>query len=255
MELSWSTFLLEIFNFLVLVWILKHFLYRPVQSVIARRQQEIDARLAEAREKEEQAEQLQKDYEGRLVEWRTERQQSHEALENELRGERARREKLLVDELEQQRKKSATVDARRQGEQRRQMELQAMEQGSRFAAKLLEQGAGPETETRLVKLFLTSLAEMPEAQRIQLRQQLGDSAEEPRVQVASAHTLNADTRTAIEAALKACLGRAVACEFVEQPELIAGIRVSIGAWEMGINVRDELQGFAHLAPEPVGGES
>ncbi|WOX05600.1 F0F1 ATP synthase subunit delta [Microbulbifer pacificus] len=253
MELSWSTFLLEIFNFLVLVWILKHFLYRPIQSVIARRQQDIDGRLAEAREKEAQAGQLQKDYEGRLAEWRSEREKSREALETELRSERVRREKLLADELEQQRSKSSAVDARRQGEQRRQLELQALEQGSRFAAKLLEQGAGPETETRLINLFLKSLAEMPEAQRLQLCEQIRDSAKAAPLRVASAHELDAGTRDKIEHGLAACLAREVACRFVEDPDLIAGVQVSLGAWTMGLNVRDELQGFAHLAPESVAG--
>ncbi len=37
MELNWSTLLLEIVNFLVLVWILKRFLYRPVLQVIEER--------------------------------------------------------------------------------------------------------------------------------------------------------------------------------------------------------------------------
>jgi F-type H+-transporting ATPase subunit b len=35
-ELNWTTFVLEILNFLVLVWLLKHFFYQPVKGVIAR---------------------------------------------------------------------------------------------------------------------------------------------------------------------------------------------------------------------------
>ena len=42
MEWNWSTFVLEMINFLVLVWILKHFFYRPVLGVIERRQKSID---------------------------------------------------------------------------------------------------------------------------------------------------------------------------------------------------------------------
>lgn len=32
MELSWSTMVLEIINFLVLIWTLNHFLYMPIQN-------------------------------------------------------------------------------------------------------------------------------------------------------------------------------------------------------------------------------
>ena len=37
MELDWSTFALEIINFLALLWILKRFLYRPILAVVAER--------------------------------------------------------------------------------------------------------------------------------------------------------------------------------------------------------------------------
>ena len=37
MQIDWTTFALEIINFLVLVWILKRFLYRPVLDTLARR--------------------------------------------------------------------------------------------------------------------------------------------------------------------------------------------------------------------------
>ena len=43
MELSGSTFVLEIINFLILVWILKRFLYKPVLGVIAKRRKSMTA--------------------------------------------------------------------------------------------------------------------------------------------------------------------------------------------------------------------
>ena len=49
MELSWSTFILEAINFLVLVWILKRFLYKPVLDVIERRKAGIEKIQADAK--------------------------------------------------------------------------------------------------------------------------------------------------------------------------------------------------------------
>lgn len=254
MELSWSTFLLEIFNFLVLVWILKRFFYAPLQAVIARRQQEIDAQLAAAEEKENHARALQETYEGRLDAWQDERQQAREDLDQEIREERERKERALADELAQQRKKSAEVEARQRREQLRQLELQALQQGGRFASRLLEQGAGPELEQRLLTLFVDALDDMSEAQRQQIcerfERERGDQAdEELTLQVASAFPLDAAARNAISHALQDCLGRKLQCHFVEDPALVAGLLVSLGPWEMGINVRDELRGFAHVGLE------
>src|SRR6185312_12902977 len=43
-----ATFLFQIVNFLVLAGVLRYWLYRPVQAMIARRQREVDAPLAAA---------------------------------------------------------------------------------------------------------------------------------------------------------------------------------------------------------------
>lgn len=40
MELSWTTFSLELINFLILIWILKRFLYAPIQKTILERKKE-----------------------------------------------------------------------------------------------------------------------------------------------------------------------------------------------------------------------
>jgi F-type H+-transporting ATPase subunit b len=45
MELDWTTFALEIINFLALIWILKRFLYRPVLATLGQRRAGIEANL------------------------------------------------------------------------------------------------------------------------------------------------------------------------------------------------------------------
>ena len=67
MELNWGTFVLEILNFLVLVWLLKRFFYQPVKAMVVRRQQGIVQQLQEAGERQQQAEALQAQYESRLA--------------------------------------------------------------------------------------------------------------------------------------------------------------------------------------------
>ena len=50
MEFDWTTFALEVVNFLVLVWLLKRFLYRPVLACSTRRRAEVERHMAEARD-------------------------------------------------------------------------------------------------------------------------------------------------------------------------------------------------------------
>ena len=74
MELSWATFFLEIINFLVLVWILKRFLYKPVLEAIGHRKAVIDKTLADADAKEAGAQALVEQYQNRLAEWENEKE-------------------------------------------------------------------------------------------------------------------------------------------------------------------------------------
>ena len=244
MELNWSTFLLEILNFLVLVWILKHFFYKPLQNVIARRQQDIEARVAEAEKMRSDAQQLQQQYESRQADWERERQQARDALQKEMKKTQARLEAELQDSLQQQRQRAEVVAQRQRREQLRQLEQQAVEQGGEFAARLLQQSAGPELESRLLKLLLDSLGQISTEQLDELRAASQKNAQV--VDVASAFPLPSNQRKEIASALGELLEGPVDCHFVEAPELIAGLRIAIGAWVLGANVRDELHGFSQL---------
>lgn len=60
MGFSWVTFLAQIVNLFILVWLLKKFLYRPVLNAVEKRQREIQSRIDNARLAEENAEALRK---------------------------------------------------------------------------------------------------------------------------------------------------------------------------------------------------
>ena len=122
MELNWSTFILEIINFLVLVWILKRFLYKPVLEIIARRQASIDKTLADAKQLHDDAESLQQQYEGRLADWDQERKQAREKLAEELHADRARKLEELKAALEQERERAAVAEQRRLSDAQLEME-------------------------------------------------------------------------------------------------------------------------------------
>ena len=66
LELNWSTFILEIINFLILIWILKHFFYKPVLNVIARRRAGVAKTMADAESLHNEATMLQKQYENTI---------------------------------------------------------------------------------------------------------------------------------------------------------------------------------------------
>jgi F-type H+-transporting ATPase subunit b len=241
MNLDWSTFLLEIINFLVLVWILKRFLYKPVLDVIERRKASIAKTLSDAEAMRGEAEALKRQYDDKLAALDREKERARAALQEELQAERERRLAALGLTVEEERKKHDVLEARRVREETRQIEQAAVDQGTRFAARLLGRIASPEVEARLVDLFLDELVRQPEERRQAVREAC-QGLEEP-IAVSSAYPLAADRRASVTDALGKWLCRTVTCRFTEDGAQLAGLRVTIGPWILEANLQHELRLF------------
>ncbi|TGD72583.1 ATP F0F1 synthase subunit B [Mangrovimicrobium sediminis] len=243
MELTWSTFILEIINFLVLVWLLKRFLYRPVLEVIARRRAAIAEDLAQARQTRDAAQASQAQYEGRLADWERERGQALEALHHEVEAERARRLEEVATEVAAEREKNRVLQGHRDAQTAARLQAEALDNAAGFAARLLGAGASAELEGRLIDLALGQLASVDTDTLDNLRREL--EREPGPITVGSAFALDAARRQALEARLDTLFpGRERS--FEQQPELLAGLCITAGGWRLGLNLRDELQGFARV---------
>ena len=245
MELSWSTFVLEIINFLVLMWLLKHFFYKPVLDVIARRRAEINSDIDNANARQSEAEQLKQQYESRLASWEQERQQARETLAHDIDTERTR---LLADvqrSVKQAQEKARVGEDRRRADARQALEQEALAVGARFASRLLEQAAGPEVEARLVDLLIAELTGAAGPSQAAVEALTGHQAKH--VAVTSAYPLAAEQRQRLEAALRTVTAPGVEITYSQDTDLLAGLSVVIDAWVLAVNLRDELQGFVELA--------
>jgi F-type H+-transporting ATPase subunit b len=245
MQIDWTTFALEIINFLALVWILKRFLYQPVLDTLARRRASVERTLSEAREVETRARVQQSQYESRLADWEAEKAKAKVQLEMDMAVERSRQMQALSKSLAEEKERIAAVDAHKQQEIEHQQENRAMAQAQRFAATLLARLASPVLEAQLVDLLLEDWTNLSESQFQGLRS--AADGENIEAVVASAFPLQPEQQRRIAAALSARLGRQLAVHFSEDPQLLSGLRLSLGPWHLSLNLADELAGFAGAA--------
>jgi F-type H+-transporting ATPase subunit b len=243
-ELDWTTFVLEIINFLVLVWILQRFLYRPVMNVVAQRRTAISQSLQEAQATQQQATELKAQYENRLTDWQKEREAARKQLGDEIEAERQKLMAQLQTELAEQRRKEQVLAARRDENLLREARQQAQLLSEQFAAKLLSRVAGPAVEGRLLEMLLEDLAGLPEERRKNLAAAVrGNRAP---VQVISAFPLDDAQRQALNAAMQKTLGTTISCEFREDPAVVAGVSIHIGAHYLQANLKEELRFFGDV---------
>lgn len=242
MQIDATTFVLELINFAILVWILHRFLYRPILGAIDRRRSAIEASMREASSAREQAEQLRHDYEDRFTGWEQERAQARAALVSELAAQRAKGLAEVAHGAEQERARLAAVQTKRAHDLQREAEERALEQAAGFAARLLERLAGPETDARFVEAFGADLATWPESRIDDLA--AAARAADAQVSVTSARPLADAEREQITHALGERLGLRCKTTFNVDASLRAGLCVAIGPWMLQANLRDELQYFA-----------
>jgi F-type H+-transporting ATPase subunit b len=241
-EFDWMTTVLEAFNFLVLVWLLKRFFYRPVLAVIEKRRAASESILTDAEARRRDADGLKAEYASRLADAGRERDLALARLDEEIAAERTRRLGAVEAEADADRRRRQMLAAREAGEHEAALERQAVAIGARFASRLLDRLAGPELETKLVDLALDELATAaPEKLNV-----IAAALREPgaSVEVVSAYPLDATRRAAIAAVLAKLAGRALEPAFREDATLKSGLCVTAGSWLLMANLRDELNFFA-----------
>lgn len=239
MEFDGTTFALEIINFLVLVWLLQHFLYKPVTATIAQRQAGIEKTLADAQTVRTEAESLKRHYENRMADWEQEKAQARQQLQQDMEAERTRRMAALQASLDEERERRRVLEEQRTREQRHRLEEEARAEGGRFVARLLSRLGNADLEERIRQVLLEDLPHLPDRERHALRA-AGQAGE---AKITSAYPLGASQRVGLAEALGGLAGRPVACEFGQDPELMAGLRVSIGPWMLRSSLLDELRFF------------
>lgn len=240
MEFDWTTFSLEIVNFLVLVWILKRFLYRPVLDVLAKRRAGIEKSLADAKRIEADATALKAQNERRLAQWEEEKEAAQARLVEEIAAERARLMAGLEASLDEEREKRKALNARREKEWQQSVEEQAIRQAGAFAAALLSRLASGGLQERLFEMVLEDLKGLAGSEREAVAAAAKTNG---KAQIQSAFPLDGAQRQTLEGLLGEIAGTPVAAEYGENSDLVAGIRVSIGPWVLHGNLRDELKFF------------
>jgi len=244
-DINWTTFLFEIANFLILVWIVWRFLYRPVRDILDRRSQTIAAEIEKANATRAEAHQIRERYEARLQEWQTEKEEALRKLDEELTREREARLEALGKQIEERKIAARLLEERRLADVREEAEKTAAAHGAQLATRLLSLAASPELERRLLEMVLKDLAASPAATHES--PPVGIDQGPLAVNVASAFEIDAEHRAALECALTDRFEAKLAFHYDRDPGMIAGVRISVGAFEWGANLQDELRYFAESA--------
>ncbi len=238
MRIDWWTLLLQATNFLVLVWLLQHFLYRPVQGIIAQRQRRTESVVAEANTAKAAAEQLRAELEQQRGAIAKERDQALEQAHASAKADAQR----LLERARTDAEKRLGEERQRLGQERIEaaeaLRQETIELAMTVARRLLADAGAPGLDAPFLDRLVTRLQSLGEPERRELVGQLADGVA---LQLVTAEPLEPAAREAVRKQLQAALGADTVVEFAADPKLIAGAELHFPHTILRHSWRDSLE--------------
>ena len=238
MLIDWFTVGAQALNFLILAWLLKRFLYKPILKAIDAREKRIAAALAEADAKKAQAQRASELLQQKDQQFEEQRAALLARMTDEVGAERGRLledARKAADALAVKRHQSLQRDARDLTEvilQQTQQEVFAI------ARKALMDLATTELEERMSEVFSRRLRLLDGAARETLAEALAKSTEPARVR--SAFELPPAQRAAIQRALNETFSADIPIRFETAAELVSGIELTANGQRVAWTIDDYL---------------
>jgi F-type H+-transporting ATPase subunit b len=238
MLIDWFTVCAQAVNFLILVWLLKRFLYKPILHAIDEREKRIAAQLQEAEAKSAEAQKERDDFQHKNEAFDQQRAALLSKAEAEAEAERRRlldEARKATDSFSAKRMETLRSDARNLNQA---ISKRAQQEVFAIARKALTDLATTSLEERLGEVFTRRLRAMDGQAKENLAQAL-KAASEPAL-VRSAFDLPAPQRAAIQNALNETFSAEVRVRFETAPDLISGIELSTNGQKVAWSIADYL---------------
>ena len=218
-EIDFFTLGAQIINFLVLVLLLRHFLYRRVVKAMDEREARIDSRLKEAQERKKEAEQEAESYrkknqelldrdEELLAKAREEADIWRKKLEENARIEVEENKARWYEAVERQ-KEAFLIDLRRR----------AGEQTYIIVRRVLKDLANDDLERQIINTFIKLLANLEDDEKEAIK------AFDQGIIIRSAFEIPEIMRRMVEETVRDQIGNDSSIRFETAPDLICGIEL------------------------------
>lgn len=240
MTVDWFTFCAQIVNFVVLVVVLNHFLYRPIMDAIAQREESFNERLSTAMSREEEADELRMKYETKNQEMDLIRQQLLDEVYEDTDELKRRLLQEVRDEVQHRRENWFESLRSEQDDLISMVTQKSGEQVTMISAKALEQLATQQLEQQTIDTFLEQLANMPENDHTRL---LRESLSSNSARIETAFGLSPEYRGRLTKALSTKFGISK-IEFATNSDLVMGVSLCVGSIKTGWNVQDYLDSIS-----------
>lgn len=235
MQIDWWTLLLQTINFLIVIWLLSRFLYRPVQNIIAEREAADQAASAVAQQKADAADKVRREYEEKRAQLEKSHQTAEAAFHQSLEAERAK-----SCEAAKQEAAALLEDARTKIEREERQALKSLKQEVQALAGDLARLAlaAPLTPTDSIAAVTSHLDQLSSAELSNLKRDLEPSG--ATLTIVSSGPLSDADEQAWRGALTDRFGADAPLVFTIEPEILGGAELGLPHANLRFSVADRL---------------
>ena len=241
MQINWFTVIAQILNFLVLVWLMKRYLYKPILDMIDAREKKIAGQLADAKatKSEAKAEQDEFNKKNQVFD-----QQKKDLMDKAIAEAGVQSQKLLAEAKNNARALQDKLEKAAEDQQadvNHQMEKETEKEVFAITKKVLADLADVDFEAQSVHTFIKRINGIKETEKATFIKAL-HSASGP-ILVQSAFDLPEKQQTEIKSAVTKMLGSQPSFEFKTAPGLIGGIELTTKGYTLGWSIAAYVNSF------------
>lgn len=233
MQIDWFTVIAQIINFIILVWLLKRFLYQPILDAVDNREKKIAAQLSEAEKKEVQALAERDKFQQKNAAFDKERLSKMEDVRKEAEQEKQR---LFNDAREESRALRSQYEAslKQEGEQISElMKRKMQDEVFAIAHKTLDDLASASLEEQLVDTFINKMQHLSDDEKNNFTSSFTvDKA----IVIMSAFELPDHLKSRLEKAINEITSMPVRIQYDLAPELVSGISLHTDRYSVSWNI-------------------
>ena len=234
MLIDWFTVGAQVVNFVILVWLMKHFLYKPILNAIDAREKRIASELADANAKKAEAEKERADFENKNKAFDDQRSALLSKATGDAKDEGAQLLDKARKDADSLRDTQAATLQNDHAKMRSQITRMATEEVFGIARKALSDLATVSLEERMGEVFTRRVHQMNGKDKELLAAALKASSE-PAV-VRSAFAMPAEQQAAIQNAFNETFSAVVRIRFETTKEAICGIELSANGQKVGWSI-------------------
>jgi F-type H+-transporting ATPase subunit b len=251
--INWFTVFAQIVNFLILVVLLKYFLYDRIIRAMDERERRIRAHLEEAERKKEEAKVEAESFRAKNREFEEKREDMLSQVKTEADGRRTELIQQTRTEIDHLRKRWQGTIQRERESFIRELRLMATRQVYAVARRALEDLADENLEVRAIEVFISELRKQAEASGDDLAEFLSKS--EGTLTVTTAFEIPDNTRKRIIQLLRRHASSQVDVTYEASSNLILGIELQSQGRRISWSLDNYLETLEDSAREALENEA